>query len=155
MLYCKNNDDSRWVVNQGFMDVFQHIEGFKGNSSLKTWIKRLMINRAINFYRQQQTLREKQVLMDYSQLSDIGSQSLDSDAFMKMAADDIIAMVRSLPFNESSVFTLYEMEGYSHREIAEILGIVESTSRWYLSNAKKSLQKKIEHLKMTYYDQAK
>jgi RNA polymerase sigma factor (sigma-70 family) len=155
MLYCKDNDDSRWVVNQGFMDVFQHIGGFKQNSSLKTWIKRLMINRAINFYRQQQNLKEKQVLMDYSQLSEIAQQSVDTDALRKMEADDIIALIRSLPFNESTVFTLYEMEGYSHKEIAEILGIVEGTSRWHLCNAKKSLQKKIEHLKMTYYDQAK
>jgi RNA polymerase sigma factor (sigma-70 family) len=155
MLYCKDNDDSRWVVNQGFMDVFQHIGGFKGNSSLKTWIKRLMINRAINYYRQQKSHRDKQVLMDYTQLSEISSHSVDTDALSKMEADDIIALVRSLPQNERSVFTLYEMEGYSHREISEMLGIVESTCRWHLSNAKKTLQKKIEYLKMTYYDQAK
>ncbi len=155
MLYCKDNDDSRWVVNQGFMDVFQHIEGFKQNSSLKTWIKRLMINRAINFYKQKQSLKEKQVLMDYVQLADMNSYAMDTDALKKMEADDIIELVRSLPFNESTVFTLYEMEGYSHKEIAEMLGVVESTSRWHLCNAKKTLQQKILKLNMTYYDKAK
>jgi RNA polymerase sigma factor (sigma-70 family) len=155
MLYCKDNEDSRWVANQGFMDVFMHIGGFRKDSSLKTWIKRLMINRAINFYNQQQALREKQVLMDYSQLVEISSQSLDTDALRKMQADDIIALIRSLPFNERTVFTLYEMEGYSHREIAEMLGFVESTSRWHLCNAKKTLQHKISNLKLNYYDKAK
>jgi len=155
MLYCKDNEDSRWVVNQGFMDVFQHIGGFRQNSSLKTWIKRLMINRAINFYRQQQVLKERQVLMDYNQLAELRTPALDTDGLEKMKADDIIELIRSLPFNERSVFTLYEMEGYSHREISEKLGLVESTCRWYMCNARKLLQKKIENLKITYYDKAK
>jgi len=155
MLYCKDRDDSRSVVNQGFMDVFLHIGGFRQNSSLKTWIKRLMINRAINFYKQQQSLKDKQVLMDYVQLSEMKTQSSETDMLKKLEADDIIKLIQSLPFNERSVFTLYEMEGYSHKEIGEMMGFAEGTSRWHLCNAKKSLQQTIESLKITYYDKAK
>lgn len=154
-LYCKDNEDARWVANQGFMDVFLNIKGFKEKCSLKTWIKRLMINRAINFYKQQQSLKEKQVLMDYDQLVDMNTQALDTDVLKKMNSDDIVALIQSLPFKERSVFTLHEIEGYSHREIGELLTIIESTSRWHLSNAKRALKKKLEIMKIEYYDKAK
>jgi len=153
--YCKDDDDAKWVVNQGFMDVFKNIQNFRRKSSLKTWMKRIMMNRAINYYNKDIQLHNRQVNMDYEQLANISTQSVDLNILGKLQADDIVALIRSLPWKERSVFTMFEMEGYTHKEISEALSMNENTCRWHLSNARKMLVLKLKKLEGSYYEKVK
>ncbi len=142
LLYCKNEDDARWVTNQGFVDAFKHMHTFEGKAKLKTWLKRIVINRAISFYRKEKKQKERYLHLDKESTAYKQSEaSVNMSVLEQLKVEDLMRMIRSLPVMERSVFTMHQIEGYSHREIGEMLSIPEGTSRSYLSKARKTLQK--------------
>ncbi len=148
--YCKNEDDVKSIVNQGFMDVFTHIGEFKQQAALKTWIKRIMINRAIQFYRQEKRNQERITSLDSENLLYVDDIELADHGMQNLELKELLQMIQALPFNERSVFNMFVIEGYSHREIGLALDMAEGTSRWYLNNAKKML--KAQLIKLEKYE---
>ena len=138
-----NTRDAEDIVQEAFVAVFKNLKSFKGDSSLGAWIKRITINRSLNFIRQKGKVRFVQ-LEERTE----GVSSPDGDAeFWNMQA--IQSAIKNLPQGCRLVFSLYLLEGYQHQEIAEFLGISESTSKTQYRRAKILLQEK---LKSPYYE---
>lgn len=137
--YTKNGDDALEVLNNGFLKVFKKIDQYDPTkAALSTWIRSIIVHSAIDFIRVQ---RPPHVTMSplYEEASPI-----ENTAIQKIASGELLAMVRELPETTRLVFNLYVMEGFAHKEIASILDMSEGTSRWHLSEARKTLQQNIQ-----------
>jgi len=139
--YAGNDDDAGDILHDGFIRVYEKIYQFEGKGSFEGWIRRIMINTAIGMLRRkvfQQGLDEKPVAFE--------KEVWKEDILDNIAADDLLLVIRELSPAYRAVFNLYAIEGYSHKEIGEMLGISESTSKSNLSRARQILQNKIQNL---------
>jgi RNA polymerase sigma factor (sigma-70 family) len=132
--FANCEEDALDILHEGFIKVFRNIASYNTGTSLAAWIKRIIINTSIDYYRKE--LRRK--TEDISYASNIGSS--DADAISQLNAEEILKALQQLTVSYRSVFNLYVIEGYSHREISEILGITESTSRSNLVKARTKLR---------------
>ena len=114
--------------------MFRHISKYQQGTSLPAWIKRIMVNTAIDFYRKRKRRRTEDLDTAYS------VKSNDPNAINHLTAEEILDCLQDLSPSYRSVFNLYIIEGYSHREIAEKLNISESTSRSNLVKARSKLR---------------
>jgi len=132
--YANSQNDALDILHEGFIKVFKNIGKYKIGTSLKAWIHRIMVNTAIDFYRKNLRRRTED-------LEEAGAiQSVDADAISKCTEKEILAAIQQLSPAYRTVFNLYVIEGYPHKEIAENLGITESTSRSNLVKARAKLQ---------------
>ncbi|MFM2363642.1 MAG: sigma-70 family RNA polymerase sigma factor [Sphingobacteriales bacterium] len=133
--YTKNEEDALEVLHNGFLKVYKHMATYDaGKASLYTWIKTIVVNSAIDFIRSNQKFKNK---VELKPVHEIG---IDNVAISRMSAAELLEQVRSLPQATQTVFNLYVIEGYNHREIGELLGISEGTSKWHLSEARRQLK---------------
>jgi RNA polymerase sigma factor (sigma-70 family) len=138
--YTKNEQDALEVLNNGFLKVFKNIQRYEAaQASLYTWIRTIVINSCLDFIRSQQRVIKTEELAEAGTVN-----TMEADALSKLKAADLLQLVRQLPPATQAVFNLYVVEGYNHREIGELLGISEGTSKWHLSEGRKSLQKMLE-----------
>lgn len=137
MRYARNRDEAMSIVNNGFMKVFSSLKKYEGKGSLEGWIAKVMLYTAIDWLRSQTTYRKIMQFDDFSE-----GETLN-EAISQLATEEIYAHIQQLPDASRLVFSLYAIEGYSHKEIAGQLGISVGTSKWHLSNARKILQKRI------------
>ncbi len=135
--YIKNTMQAEDVLVMAFTKVFDRISQFKGEGSFEGWIRRITVNEALTALRRSRTMMIETDLEradrepDYDQLSD------------HLEAEDLLKMIEQLPPGYRVVFNMYAIDGYSHREIAEELGISENTSKSQLSRARVYLQKQL------------
>ncbi|MDX1936482.1 MAG: sigma-70 family RNA polymerase sigma factor, partial [Flavihumibacter sp.] len=133
--YTKNEEDALEVLHNGFLKVYKHIATYDAaKASLYTWIKTIVVNSAIDFIRSNQKFKNK---VELKPVHEIG---IDNTAISRLSAAELLELVRSLPQATQTVFNLYVIEGYNHREIGELLGISEGTSKWHLSEARRQLK---------------
>ncbi len=140
--YANNHDDACDILQEGFIKVFRKLEQFTGKGSFEGWIRRIMINTALERYRSQLHLYP---LTDAASMSD---EVLHEEVYQKLSADDLVKLVQELPPRYRMVFNMYAIEGYAHKEIAEIMGITVGTSKSNLSRAREILQRKVKR----YYE---
>ncbi len=135
--YVKNAMQAEDVLVMAFTKVFDRISQFKGEGSFEGWIRRITVNEALTALRRSRMMMIETDLEradrepDYDQLSD------------HLEAEDLLKMIEQLPPGYRVVFNMYAIDGYSHREIAEQLGISENTSKSQLSRARVYLQKQL------------
>ncbi len=136
--YAENQDDAVEIMNDGFLKVFRNLDKQRDIQALTGWLRRIMVNTAIDYYRRNHHLKlNKPLEKARSQPSaDYGDQSI----YSQLSAEEILHTVQQLPTPYRLVFNLYVIEGYSHREIAEKLEIAEGTSRAHLSEANSRLR---------------
>lgn len=135
--YSKSTQEAEDILQEGFIKVFQHISGFKKESQLETWMTRIMVNTALN------THRKKIYLFPMVDVED--TPLLDpEDSLSALAVSEIIKSIQSLPHGCQIIFNMYAMEGYSHKEIAGMLDISESTSKSQYARAKELLRKQLQ-----------
>ncbi|MCW3070322.1 MAG: polymerase sigma factor, sigma-70 family [Bacteroidetes bacterium] len=139
--YTKSREDAEDVLNDGFMRVFEKINTYQGIGSLEGWIRKVIVNVAIEKFRRG-TQMYKHVDIETINISHQSS----SDIYGELNAKELIIQIQKLPPAYQMVFNLYVFEGLKHREIAEQLGISEGTSKSNLSNARTWLKKRIEIL---------
>lgn len=137
--YLKRTEDREDVLVEAFYKVLTNIHQFKGNGSFEGWIRRIMINEALMF------LRKKHNFNMTVEIDDI-DVPWRSKAQASLEAQDILKLLDQLPTGYRTVFNLYVLEGYKHREIAELLGISINTSKSQLILAKKRLQEMLEQI---------
>lgn len=139
--YLKDENDAEDIMITGFVKVFSKIHTFeyRGAGSLEGWIKRIMVNECLMVLRKKKF--EKVGLDTVSNFLDDGVQ-VDSH----LHAEEIFKAVQNLPNGYRTVFNMYAIEGYSHKEIGEQLGINENTSKSQLSKARSSLKKTLVKL---------
>ncbi|MBC7904159.1 MAG: RNA polymerase sigma factor [Gemmatimonadaceae bacterium] len=133
--YTKNEEDAIEVLHNGFLKVYKHIGNYDSSrASLYTWIKTIMVNSAIDF------IRSNQKFKGQAELKEVEDVSMDNEAIQRLSATELLKLVRKLPHATQTVFNLYVIEGFNHREIGELVGISEGTSKWHLSEARRQLQ---------------
>ena len=126
------------VLNTGFYKVYRNIEKFdSAKASLYTWIRTIVINSCLDHIQSKQSQKETR------ELEQAASVDVPPAVVAAMSATEILQLVRQLSPATQAVFNLYVTEGFNHREIAQLMGIREGTSKWHLSEARKQLQKKI------------
>lgn len=137
LYYSKDYTEAEDTLHEGFMKVFTKIDQFQHKGTLVGWIKRIMINTALEKFRKQTQLYA--VGDDLEQASDIEPERVSSE----LGVEDLITLIRELSPQYRMVFNLYAIDGYSHKEIAGILGISEGTSKSNLARARNILQQKV------------
>ena len=138
MRYCKSKDEAEDVLQDSFIKIFKNITTFKEAGSFEGWIKRIVVNTALNNYRsnfKRYFQTEIDEIHETSQMQHIANDSLSEKELLKM--------IKELPEGYRMVFNLYAIEGYTHKEIGEMLEISENTSKSQLSRARVYLQKKL------------
>lgn len=132
--YARDPDEAKDILHEGFIKVFRHIGKYQPGTSLNAWIKRIMVNTCIDYYRKMSRRRTEEM----EQAS--GHATKEPNAVDNCSEQDILKAVQSLSPAYRAVFNLYIIEGFSHREIGEKLGITESTSRSNLVKARLKLR---------------
>lgn len=139
--YGRDRDTAQDLLQEGFIKVFTAIGSYAGEGSFEGWVRRIFINTALEYLRRHDVLRES---IDIE--SDEPMQELDYSTVERLSTEELLEVVAELPTGFRTVFNLFVIEGYNHKEIGEMLGITENTSRSQLSRAKKWLQKRIADL---------
>jgi RNA polymerase sigma-70 factor (ECF subfamily) len=135
--YASKAEDAQDILQEGFIKVFRNLVKFRGDGSFEGWMRRIFVNTAIEHYRKSSKLFP----VNETQAEQV--EDKDWSAFEKLSVKDLITMIQQLSPGYRTVFNLYVVEGYTHREIGEILGINEGTSKSQLARAKVILQHKI------------
>jgi RNA polymerase sigma factor (sigma-70 family) len=138
--YATDKMEAEDMLQNGFIRVFNKINDYRGDGSFEGWMRRIMVHSSIEYYRK----HHKMVKVDIEESG--YEQSVNAAAASSLEAKDLLKMIQELPAGYRMVFNLYAVEGYSHREIAEIVGITEGASKSQLSRARGLLKQRIETL---------
>jgi len=137
MRYGRHKLESEEIMQDGFVKVFTNLHKFEYKGSFEGWVRRIMVNTALKLVSKKSFKNEQIGLEGYQE------RSVDPTVFAKLSADDLLSLVDKLPKGYRTVFNLSVIDGLSHREISEALGIKESTSRSQLVKARNMLQNMI------------
>ncbi|MDI1234608.1 MAG: sigma-70 family RNA polymerase sigma factor [bacterium] len=138
--YAKDKLEAEDMLQDGFIKVFDNIGKFKQEGSLEGWVRRIMVNTALNKIRTNK--------MKFEDIAETGTQLIDGDSTIidKLSEEAILDIISRLPNGYKYVFNMFAIEGFSHKEIAEKLGIEEASSRSQYAKARKYLQNQIIQL---------
>jgi RNA polymerase sigma-70 factor, ECF subfamily len=140
--YASTREDAEEVLNEGFLKIFQNLGKYNPQQPFKPWMRTILINTAISYYR-----KHGKHQRDTITLEDAPYPRFDDQILEKITADEILELVHMLRPVYRSVFMMYAIDGYSHREIAELLTVNEATVRSHYVRARTRLQ----HLIKQYY----
>lgn len=139
--YIGDRDQAEDVLQDGFITLFAKLETYKGDGSFEGWARRVFVTTAL------MALRKKDALKMSEDLETVrGMKSETASQTQQIGYKELMKLITSLPPGFRTVFNMYSIEGYSHKEIAEALGISETTSRTQLSRARIWLQNKIKEI---------
>lgn len=139
--YAKNTEQAEDILQDGFVKVFTKLSNYSGNGSLEGWIRRIIVNTALD------EIRRNVKFKDNVNVDDVDYKlELDSHIVEGLAAEDLMKIVNDLPDGYKVVFNMFAIEGYSHKEIAMQLNISENTSKSQYSRARAYLKVKLEEL---------
>ncbi|KAB2918580.1 sigma-70 family RNA polymerase sigma factor [Oscillatoria amoena NRMC-F 0135] len=142
--YASDPEAARDLLQDGFIKVFQNLAGFKGQGSFEGWIRRIMVNNALEM------LRKLSSKAQHVDVEDVQEELYESTNFSRYDMNYLLSKIQQLAPGYRAVFNLYVIEGFQHNEIAEMLGISENTSKSQLSRARKLLQESLEDVKKAY-----
>lgn len=139
--YADNSDDAEDMLQIGYIKVFTQLHQYRGEGSFEGWIRKIMVHTAI------ESLRKNQRPMSTTDLWALSDDDSPSTAAMdELNYEELLALIRALPEGYRTVFNMYVIEGYSHKEIANLLAISEGTSKSQLLRARQWLQQRIKKL---------
>lgn len=139
MRYMRNEEDAVEVLNNGFLKVFKNIDRYDATKgALYTWIRTIVVNSCLDF------IRSKHGSENHAELTDATEAHIPAEAVSQMKTNELLQLVRRLAPATQAVFNLYVIEGYNHKEIGQLLGISDGTSKWHLSAARKTLQQMLK-----------
>ncbi len=143
--YCKNTAEAEDTLHDAFIIIFSKMKSYSNKGSFEGWMKRIVINKAIDKYKNK---KEIPVEINDEILEDVTLRGIE----IEIPLDAILKFIQELPNQYRLVFSLYELDGYSHSEIAKMLNITESTSKSNLHRAKVNLKERIliENKKSNY-----
>jgi len=146
LYYSKDYTEAEDILHDGFMKIFKNISKFRYKGSFEGWMRRIMINTALEKFRKERHLHA------ISDIEDHEEDFISEDVISSITAKDLIALIQQLSPKYRMVFNLYAIEGYTHKEIGKMVGISEGTSKSNLARARAILQKKV---KKHFYTSAK
>ena len=147
MRYAKSTFEAEDILQVGFVKVFGNIGNYRGEGSFEGWVRRIMVNAAIETYRK--NMRGAYYTVKIDEVHDSNQHTFAMDT---LECEDLLKLIQTLPDGYRIVFNMYALEGYSHKEIAETLNISESASKSQLSRARAWLKEKIKLLEGGAYE---
>ncbi len=133
--YSRDQESAKDILQEALIKIIKAVPNYKEQGSFEAWAKRIVINTALKFFDKSSFRNELYTIDDQPE------KSVSPDAYSNMAADELMAVINKLPENYRTIFNLHAIEGFSHREISEAMGIEESTSRSQLTRARGMLKK--------------
>jgi RNA polymerase sigma factor (sigma-70 family) len=140
--YAGNTDDAQDILQDGFVKVYSNIGKYKGTGSFEGWIRRIIVNTAIEHF------RKKNMLYAIDEKTEIQLADENSNVFNQLEAKELLEIIKSMPAGYRTVFNLYAVEGYTHKEIATMMNLTEGTSKSQYARAKSWLQERIKKLQL-------
>ena len=148
--YTKSQQEAEDVLQDSFIKVFKNLKGYRGESRLDYWIKRIVVNTALN------SQRKKLYMYPMVDIDAVKNDFDHSKSLSSFQLEELLNMIKELPAGCQTIFNLFAIEGYSHKEIAGMLKVSEGTSKSQFSRARKLLQKKIAEIdKIERYEKIK
>lgn len=141
--YVNDRDTARDLVHDGFVTVFTKISDFRGDGAFEGWLRRIFVNTALGYLRKNANFNDPRQVDEIYDLKENGASALEN-----ISAGELLEMIGRMPDGYRTVLNLYAVEGYSHKEIADLLNISENTSRSQFSRAKASLQRSLKKYEM-------
>ncbi len=139
--YIDSEMQAEEVLNNGFLRAFQKVQQYTFQGSFEGWLRKIVFHAVSDYVKQNARYNEKVVLVEKDEY-------VHKDHADKLYYNQLVQLVQGLPVATRTVFNMYVMEGYSHREIGKIVGISEGTSKWHLSEGRRILKDKIEKLQL-------
>lgn len=133
--YVKSSAEAEDVFQDGFIKVFTNLKNYKGEGSFDGWIRRIIVNTAVDRYKKNLPLQQHSNYEDISE-----TEAIILTERHELEEQDLLKILNKLPDGYKFVFNMYAIEGYSHKEIGEMLNITESTSKSQLHRARKMIQ---------------
>ncbi len=143
--YSPNYTEAEDNLQDAFLTIFKKVEQYNGKGSFEGWMKRVTVNTVLQKYRKQRSFE----IVDEGQIEEEVEVEMDSD---EIPLDFLLKIVQELPERYRLVFSMYVMDGYQHKEIGEMLGISDGTSKSNLARARMILKNKIEAYNATNYN---
>jgi RNA polymerase sigma factor (sigma-70 family) len=143
--YTKSMEDAQDVLQEGFIKIYRNLHQFKGEGDVGAWIRRIMVNTALNFLKRNARYQEELAYRG----ADMHPVPQDNPE-INLSVKELAVLIRQLPTGYQTIFNLHAVEGYTHVEIGQILGISESTSRSQYTRARALL---IVWIRKFYSDQ--
>jgi RNA polymerase sigma-70 factor (ECF subfamily) len=137
--YSGNTEEARDILQDGFIKIFENLGNYKHEGSFEGWMRRITVNTALEKFRGRTNLYR---VDDIDQLPEPDAEP-DNQDYAGLEAADLLEIIRELPPKYRMVFNLYAIEGYSHKEISEMINISEGTSKSNLSRARAILQRRV------------
>lgn len=155
--YAKCKDDALDLVNQGFLKIMNNLNKYDTAVPYDVWIRKIMVNVIIDEFRKNKNYKSTLYLAEKDELETAEAQDMASgnEGESRLQAAEVMECIRQLPPVTREVLNLNAIDGYTHREIAEMLGISENASRWHLHSARIKLKKMFEELETKTYSYAK
>jgi RNA polymerase sigma-70 factor (ECF subfamily) len=144
MRYKKDEPEAASVLNMGFLKIVTNLEKYRPEVPFEAWIRRIMINTVIDEFRKNRKVRELIEHTDFSEAEPYTKVVSYNTADQLFDAERLEGFIKQLPPVSQKVFNLYAIDGYSHKEIGEMLGMSDGTSKWHLSSGRKKLQEMIQ-----------
>jgi RNA polymerase sigma factor (sigma-70 family) len=140
MRYAHDKDEAQDILQEGFIKMFNNVHKYRGEGNLEGWIRRIMVRCAISRYRK---LKPMVLVEDFAEDDNSGDSGYNAHG---LEAKELMGMIQTLPQTYRSVFNMYAIEGYSHQEIGNTLGISELLSRTNLHRARVMLKEMVSRL---------
>lgn len=139
--YVYDVNNAGEILNETFFKILTHIEKFSHTGSFEGWMYRIAVNTTMDFLR-------KKIKLDQIVRTEVTEQEIPipETSIGKLAYNELIALIHSLPDVQRSVFNLFVFDDFSHKEIGQLMGITENNSRWHLNDARRRLKEKIDVL---------
>ena len=137
--YMNNEDEAKDALQEGFIKVFKNISKFSFSGSFEGWMKRIFVNRSIEL------IRKRKNHLDVSELNSNEIKLTSTIETGALDAEKMMLLVQQLPEGYRTVFNMYVVDGYSHKEISEHLGVNENTSKSQLFKARRQLQEQLKN----------
>lgn len=142
--YIDHEEQAEEVMNNGYLRAFQKIKQYNFQGSFEGWLRKIIFHAVADYVKQHSRYTSKVMLVDKDQY-------VENEHAEKLYYDELLKLVQELPDATRNVFNMYVMEGFTHKEISNLIGISEGTSKWHLSEGRRVLKEKIEkqelHLK--------
>jgi RNA polymerase sigma-70 factor (ECF subfamily) len=139
--YVGDSETARDLTQEGFIKVFTSIRGYAGAGSFEGWLRKIFVNCALEYLRRWDALRESVETENVAE-----PMGTDISAISRLTEEELLRLIEELPAGFRTVFNLFAIEGFSHKEIGAMLHITESTSRSQLTRAKQLLQRRVKEL---------
>ena len=137
--YIDHDEQAEEVMNNGFLRAFQKVKQYNFQGSFEGWLRKIIFHAVADYVKQNNNYASKMVFVEKD-------QCVEKDHADKLYYDQLMKLVHALPEATRTVFNMYVMDGFTHREIGNLLGISEGTSKWHLSEGRKILKEKIERM---------